>query len=123
MTVIPIATSLVMSEVAAERQRQDQKWGVQNHPLVDALLRDRPHTRMAEEYEVPTALRATQLCQIAAHRGEVTWMHIALEELCEFMAAAQHTDDETEARAELVQLAAVAVAAIECIDRRRAGAR
>lgn len=110
-------TIRIMHEVADERTRQDEKWGEQNHPLVDPLLvsQGRTGVRMAEEYEVPTAGRAQLLCQAAAERGEVTWMHIALEELCEFMLAAG--TDPVEARAELVQLAAVAVAAIECIDR------
>lgn len=109
-------TASVLFEVARERSRQDAKWGTQNHPLVDPVLLHRPHTRMAEEFEIPTALRATQLCQGAAARGEVTWAHILVEEVAEFVAAAQH--DQAEARAELVQVAAVAIAAVEAIDRR-----
>lgn len=118
--MIPIELSLIMSEVAAERTRQDAKWGEQNHPLVDPLLLSRPHTRMAEEYEIPTVLRAIQACQIAAARDTLTWAHILVEEVAEFVASAQH--DPAEARAELVQVAAVAIAAIEAIDR-RGGAR
>lgn len=110
-------TANVLQEIAAERVAQDAKWGEQNHPLVDPVLRNRPHTRMAEEYEIPTALRATRLCQMAAERGQVTWLHILSEEVSEFMAAAQHTDDRAYARAEMVQVAAVAVAVIESIDR------
>jgi len=120
---IPLTTSLVISEIAAERARQDAKWGVQNHPLVDALLHEQncSHKRMAEEYEIPTALRATQLCQWAAQKGQVTWLHILQEEVSEFMAESQHSTPYPDAaRAELVQIAAVAVAAIEAFDRARA---
>ena len=122
-TEIPLATSFVMSDVARERARQDAKWGVQNHPLIDQLLaaQGRPHIRFAEEYEIPTALRATVLCQTMARRGEVDWLRILIEEVSEFMAAAEvaHCGPEAHAaaRAELVQVAAVAVAAIESMDR------
>lgn len=118
---IPVATTLILTEVAAERLRQDEKWGEQNHPLVDELLRDRPHERMALEYEIPTALRATWNCETAFKRGEGTWLHILVEELSEFMGAAQSAHiDPTHARHELVQVAASAIAAIEAIDRNTA---
>jgi hypothetical protein len=114
-------TDKVLAEVAAERARQDAKWGEQNHPLVDQtlVLTKRDSLRFAEEYEIPTATRARALCQIAARRGDVTWLHILIEEVSEFMEAApSEVFDVAEARAEMLQVAAVAVAAIECIDRR-----
>jgi hypothetical protein len=117
-----VTTTEVLAEIGAERIRQDAKWGEQNHPLIDQLLvaQGRPHTRFAEEYEIPTALRATLMCQGAAAKGEVTWLHILVEEVSEFMAAAETAHlmhGAAEARAELVQVAAVAVAAIEAMDR------
>ena len=72
----------VLAEVAAERHRQDEKWGEQNH---DA--------------------------------GK--WMLILAEEVGEAAKAALEGDVAQE-RAEYVQVAAVAVARIECIDRRGA---
>jgi hypothetical protein len=123
MAVIPIATSLVMSEVAEERARQDVKWGQQNHPLVDRQLVG-DVTRMAAAYQVPTSARARWMCQEAARRGEVTWTHILVEELAEFIEdASLHAAGDARAsvasiRRELVQVAAVAVATVEAIDRR-----
>jgi hypothetical protein len=92
----------VYDEIAAERARQDERWGEQNHPLG------------ASPVFAPNADAARRECDAAAASGTVTWRHIVLEELWEALA-------ETEpgaARGELVQLGAVVVAMIECIDRR-----
>ena len=110
----------VLVDVLTERTRQDAKWGEQNHPSVDAVLMGRSGgcgpERMADEYEIPWADRAKALCDDAAERGECTWAHIAVEELCEAVEAAVESD--AACRGELVQLAAVIVAWIQCIDRR-----
>jgi hypothetical protein len=112
----------VLDEVHAERVRQDQRWGQQNHPLVDPVLLSRGDAdRMCDEFEVPTADRARWLCDLRHRRGDGSWTDILLEELCEFIEAAT-VKGPAEARAELVQLAAVAVAAVEAIDR-NGGAR
>lgn len=112
------------AEIEAERLRQDEKWGEQNYPSVDPVLTGRPGgataQRMAEEYEMPTAGRAKQLCDINAHRGELTFTHVALEEFAEVVEAATEGGDGL-AREELVQTAAVLIAWIEAIDRRGAG--
>jgi NTP pyrophosphatase (non-canonical NTP hydrolase) len=126
-------TPAVLGEVATERDRQDFVFGEQNHPLVDAgiMARLRPAhggfepstanrrevaAALFREYELPDAGYARRMCQAAAQRGECTWAHILIEELCEFVEAPAERDVEA-ARAELVQLAAVAVAAVEYIDR------
>jgi NTP pyrophosphatase (non-canonical NTP hydrolase) len=106
----------VAAEVAAERTQQDARWGEQNHPLIDPILAERGARRLAEEHEIPTEARAKFLCEWATARGEVTWAHILVEEVAEVVSAAA-TGRLDEARAELVQVAAVAVAAIESIDR------
>ena len=109
----------IEGEIREERLRQDAKWGVQNHPSVDRMLAERPGgctpERMAEEYEIPSAERAQALCQDAAGNGDCTWAHIAVEELSEAVEAA--VTSEARCREELVQLAAVVKAWIECIDR------
>lgn len=115
----------VLREVLAERIRQDAKWGEQNHPLVDPVLMSRPGgcdaLRMAHEFEIPTARRARWLCDTRHKRGDGTFADILVEELCEFVEAATIENDAA-ARKELVQLAAVAVAVVEAIDRRAAKA-
>lgn len=107
-----VVTDRVLSEVLAERIRQDGQFGEQNHPdgtgphkaaIVGALC-------FADE----AATRARRACQSAAHRGETTWRLVFAEESLEALAE----DDPAKLRAELIQVAAVAVAWAEAIDRR-----
>lgn len=111
-----------LDDVVAERERQDAKWGEQNHPSVDPVLTRRSGgctpQRMAEEYEIPSATRAKWLCGIRHKRGDGTWADIVVEELAEAVeAAVEYGDASVELRVELVQTAAVIVAWIEAIDR------
>lgn len=117
----PRAVDVLMA-VMAERERQDAKWGEQNHPdgtggwcVLDggALLRA-PLTGGDRRYE---AEEAQADCDLAAREGRLTWRHILLEEVYEALAE----DDPARLRAELVQVAAVASAWVEAIDRRQAG--
>ncbi|MCX4974260.1 hypothetical protein [Streptomyces sp. NBC_00620] len=100
-----VITDRVLSEVLAERIRQDGEWGEQNHPDGTGGYEAR---RIAED--------AQRNCQAAAERGTVTWLLIADEEHCEALAES----DPAKLRAELIQDAAVKVAWIEAIDRRAA---
>ena len=78
----------ILHEVRAERERQDKKWGEQNHNHVEysAIL--------GEEYG--------EVCKASLE------VHFGYEGA-----------DPDEVRKELIQTAAVAVAFIECIDRRK----
>lgn len=118
-----IVNTTVLTEVADERARQDAKWGEQNHPDVDHVLMTREGgaspARMAEHYELPTAGRAKFLCDQAADFGQVTYAHILIEEVAEVVEAATRAS-VTELRAELIQVAAVAVAWVEKLDREAA---
>ncbi len=86
--MIPIATNqdVIIEEVRAERVRQDEIWGPQNH---DAFR----------------------------------WLSILTEEVGEAAQAANDVEEKCEVqhwaryREELIQVAAVAVAMIECLDR------
>ncbi|GAA3852046.1 hypothetical protein GCM10023084_02800 [Streptomyces lacrimifluminis] len=100
-----VVTDRVLSEVLAERIRQDDRFGEQNHPDGTGGVQSR---QLRDE--------AQKTCQAAAERGIVTWLHIADEEHCEALAES----DPVRLRAELVQGAAVYVAWIEAIDRRTA---
>lgn len=104
----------IFVELYEEILKQDSKWGQQNHPSVDPLLLERGALRMSEEYEIPSETRAKQMCETTAISGTVTWGHIALEEFAECICAQSDQDR----RKELVQLAAVVVQWITCIDRR-----
>ncbi|AMU58940.1 hypothetical protein [Mycobacteroides abscessus] len=124
-------TGRVLQIVFYERISQNAKWGDQNHPNVETVLTQRPGgctpERMAEEYGIPSAMRAKYMCQKAAREGEPTWAHILVEEVAEAIEAATHLDraahldsDAFDAlrqrlHAELIQTAAVAVAWAEKI--------
>lgn len=101
-----MSSQYVLAEVAAERARQDAKWGQQDHP-------DDTHGN-AEKYWQRQARAAEAATDLAARQGALTWAHILLEEVYEALAET----DPAKRRAELVQVAAVAVAQIEAIDRR-----
>lgn len=126
---LPALFSPVLEDVRAERERQEIKWGQQNHPDVDQVLMNRPSVtdengriwpggcspqRMAEHYEIPTAGRAKFLCQNAGQTTGDTYAHILIEEVAEAIEAATLGAG---LREELIQVAAVAVAWVEKLDR------
>lgn len=96
-------TERVLSAVLAERMRQDEKWGEQHHPNhpawtgVWSSLIERLERGAREELEIAPS-----------------WGPILLEEVGEALRAG----DDAALRQELVQVAAVAVAWIEALDRR-----
>jgi hypothetical protein len=105
--------NMIFEEIRLERQKQDEKWGVQNHPCLDLKLMHRSPDRMCEEYEISTENRAKQLCEMAFKKNCGTYAHIANEEFSEVIASF----DIYKRREELIQLTAVCVAWIEKIDR------
>ena len=82
MTIHEHAMMIVLNEVAEERERQDAKWGEQNH-------------------------------------DPAIWLAILAEEFGEIGKEVLEPEPTDNYRRELVQLAAVAVAAIESFDRAR----
>lgn len=81
-------TNSVLSEVQEERRRQDKKWGEQNHTPPEWL------SILGEEF------------------GEVC------KAVCEaHFSGYESTGNWENYRTELIQLAAVAVAMVECLDR------
>lgn len=92
---------------------------MQDHPSVVGYM---PGWKDTDEYQavarsiiyrIPTEELAKDLCEEAARVGVTTWAHIAVEELSEAVSA----PNDTERRKELIQLAAVVVSWIECLDR------
>lgn len=95
-------TLRVLWLVAAERQRQHARWGQQQLPdgtggQLEELDRD----------------HAQQLCQRATLAGQLTWRLVLEEEVAEALAET----DPVALRAELIQVAAVAVQWVEALDR------
>lgn len=91
-TELALATCRVLKKVAEERDRQDDKWGKQNH-------------------------------------GPSEWMAILMEEVGELAHEANHLTFNPKAGShtrknyidEAIQVAAVAVALVECIERQTEG--
>lgn len=107
------ASTPAMGDIICERLRNRARWSVQDHPSVHGTPHGMPNTFI---YDIPGEKRAKALCEGKARRGTITWTDILLEEFAEAVDA----PDDIARRAELVQVAAVALAWIECIDRRLA---
>jgi len=101
----PVTADRVLQQVLAERIRQDQRWGEQNHP-------DGTGNKSQQDY----ADHARKWREAAFGSGYGTWADVLAEEVAE----ANAERDPVKLRAELLQVAAVAVAWVEAIDRRTA---
>lgn len=98
-----------MVDVLAERARQDVKWGEQDHPDGTG-----PGLIVFGDGAGSLEKRARWRTDTAARYGRLTYEQILTEEWAEAVAQ----DDPVKLRAELVQVAAVAIAWVEAIDRR-----
>ncbi|GAA4237714.1 hypothetical protein GCM10022254_50660 [Actinomadura meridiana] len=98
----PGSLTRVLTDVAAEREAQDRRWGTQEFP-----------DGSGPEF-TGSAEQAKQECATAWARGELTWRHILTEEFFEALAES----DPGALRLELVQTAAVAVKWVQSLDRR-----
>lgn len=92
----------VLDEVHTEREAQHFKWGEQNHPDGTGSEQDR---RSAEDWRY--------VCQRNFRNGVGTYRDILQEEVAEAFAES----DKTKLREELIQVAAVATAWVEKLDR------
>ncbi len=92
------ATGKVLEEIKAERERQDARWGVQNHSPME-------WQGILIEEVGEAAKEATDYHFRIGHRGDD-----ALDEKIIRKQLQAY-------RAELIQVAAVAVAMVECLDR------
>jgi len=106
------ATERVLRDVTDERIRQNIKWGEQNHP--DGTGPAWPVMAAGALYSGFAADMVRRQVQAAAKHGTTTWHGVLAEEFHEAAAA----NAPCVLRAELVQVAAVAVAWVEAIDRR-----
>lgn len=97
-------TTMVLNEVFAERERQEAKFPDQ-HDLPDGT---------GQDHSAVVAKIARAACDEAHKAGRLTWRHILCEEYAEAVAEV----DRDKLRAELIQVAAVAVKWVEWLDRR-----
>jgi hypothetical protein len=110
MSIIDIA-----AEVVAERHEQDTRWGEQNHPDHHPVVtKDGSRGSAAVVYGLPAERQVKEDCEHDREAGNLSWAAILIEEVVEALDA-----KSTESlREELIQVAAVAQAWVECIDRR-----
>jgi hypothetical protein len=119
----------VLNDVVAERNAQDRKWGVSNHPDINPRILDGrvqwavgPAQRVAAHYEIRQAEMARAFRDSEHRTGQGSFAAILLQEISEAIeAAAQGSPNQL--RHELVQAAAVTIAWIEKLDRELADAR
>ena len=95
----------IAGEIADERRRQVTRWGRQDHPSVGPA---------GTEPFVPVVERWKAVNDARMESGAHSWDAILLEEVFEALVES----DPAGRRAELIQVAAVAAAEIESIDRR-----
>ncbi len=104
----------ILDDVAMEREQQNKKWGLQSHPDV--------HPNTSDPYDafyyagIRSATTAKAMCDYDARNKNTNWAAILVEEVAEAIEEGALKNKE-HLRAELVQVAAVAVAWIENIDR------
>lgn len=91
-----------LNDIVRERLAQDEKWGRQNHPNGTGMLGDRERANSARH-----------VCEVMFRNGMGSWRDILHEEVEE--AFAEH--DPAKLREELIQVAAVALAWVENMDR------
>lgn len=96
----------IYKQIEEERNRQDEKWGQQNHDI----------TLLPAKYAEAMANDLRSHCEEAFAAGEGSWLDILNEELYESMEQAAKKDVD-KCRVELIQTAAVLVAMIECLER------
>ena len=106
MTKFDINTaSEIALEVVEERGHQFDQWGEQNHPSLYSMAEQR---RFAE-----AEVKWKQINDARVEAGTLTWDGILLEEVYEALAS----ENPLDRRDELIQVAAVALAEVESIDR------
>lgn len=108
---VSVTTENVLLDVATERKAQDAQWGQQDHTNIHGEGARRSYASQADYWKQVNAARVAD--------DVVSWDGILLEEVYEAISEAGGTS----LRDELVQVAAVAVAWIECLDRATASAQ
>lgn len=103
-----VASNPLLQAVQRERDRQEVKWGVQDHPSFGDASQE---FRTAVEHRVKAQVNQ------AASEGRLNWDLILSEEIAEANAQLTNNDNLKE---ELIQVAAVAIAWIESVNRQAA---
>lgn len=100
----------IIEEILKEKERQVSIWGEQNHLSVYENYKE---SDCEDKYGIVIEENAKFLCEDAVNKKELTWAHIAVEELSEVINA----KNEKDRREEIIQLCAVLVSWIESLER------
>ena len=107
----------ILELIRQERERQIRKWGQQDHA-------DLPPSQRPEWIHEVRLIERTDLLrahyEVADEQGDMNWAMIPLEEVGEAIDEAKAGSD-FDLRNELIQVAAVAAAWAEAIERRSDG--
>jgi len=109
LMMAPRALKPHLMDTRDERKRQDEKWGEQNHPWLHTVDGEAAPSRFA----INTSETIKQMVDTRAQDGTLDFAAILLEEVAEAIDA--ETPDDV--CGELVQVAAVALAARQSIMR------
>ncbi len=104
-----IASNPLFAAIQREQDRQIAKWGVQDHPSFDA--------NAIKEERVTLCNTLKGMVDASARRGTLVWEEIMSEEVAEAFC---EMDNDENLKAELIQIAAVALSWIESINRKKA---
>lgn len=106
----------LFDEINKERHRQDDRWGEQNH----RVLAEYSISATLEDMRSTHGIMSQGFYRTRAESKRTSWLDILMEEVAEFAEAAfVHGYSSDEARKELIQVIAVGVSMLECMDRRR----
>jgi hypothetical protein len=94
----------ILDEIIQERKRQDEKWGEQNHPMLDTPFTVDGMRQREKNYK-----------QTNDSKRDVSWFAILMEEVYEAFA---ETEPEKQ-YGEMIQVAAVAVQIAEYLKRKK----
>lgn len=109
----------LLAEILAERDRQDEKWGQQNHPLLFHPTSREAYQKMAEAWRRVNAERiGKRNAEGAPPDRNAAWDGVLLEEVCELFGSSTLL----ESREELIQVIAVGFAMLEQMEENRTAA-
>jgi hypothetical protein len=100
----------IFAEISRECKRQNEKWGEQNHQMLYP-----EYLEQARE----SAENAKRICALNASIKKLSWYDILMEK---FLEAFAETEPEKQ-REEMIQVAAVAVQIIKCLNRKKEAKR
>lgn len=98
----PVQTASVLDEVFREREKQDEKWGTQNHTIPEYLMILGEEVGEANKEALDVYFRNKKIDEMT-----VSDIEQGIPQKCKY----------ENYRKELIQIAAVAVAMVECFDR------